>query len=70
MENTKPTSTPLPTTILLSDKDIASTEEERKQNGKIPYATAVGSIMYAIVVARHDLAHVVGVLNPYMSNLG
>ena len=62
MENAKPTSTPLPTTIRLSDRDSPSTEEERKLNGKIPYASAVGSIMYAMVATRPNLAYVVGML--------
>ena len=70
MENVKPTSTPLPTTIRLSDRDSPSTEEERKLNGKIPYASAVGSIMYAMVATRPDLAYVVGVVSRYMSNPG
>ena len=63
MSNVKPTSTPLLTTIQLSDRDSPSTEEERKLNGKIPYASAVGSIMYAMVANRADLAHTIGVIS-------
>ena len=70
MDNTKPTSTPLLMTIRLSDRDSPSTEEERKLNGKIPYASAIGSIMYAMVATRPDLAYVVGVVSRYMSNPG
>ena len=70
MDNAKPTSTPLPTTIRLSDRDSPSTEEERNLNEKIPYASVVASIMYAMVVTQSDLAHVVGVVSRYMSNLG
>ena len=70
MENAKPTPTPLPTTIQLSDKDSPSTEEERKLHGKIPYASAVGSFMYTMVVTWSDLAHIVGAVNRYMSNSG
>ena len=70
IENAKSVSTPLPTTIRLSDKDSPSTEEERKLNGKIPYSSVVGSIMYAMVVTRPDLAYVVGVVSLYMSNTG
>ena len=68
MENAKPTSTQLPPSIRLSDKDSPSTEEERKLNGKIPYASAVGSIMYAMVANRPNLAYVIGVVSRYMSN--
>ena len=70
MDNAKPTPTPLLTTIRLSDRDSPSTEEERKLNGKIPYASAIGSIMYAMVATRPDLAYVVGVDSRYMSNPG
>ena len=55
MDNAKPVSTPLPTTIQLSDRDSPSIEEERKLNGKIPYASAVGSIMYAMVATRSSV---------------
>ena len=45
-------------------------DKERELNGKIPYASAIGSIMYAMVVTRPDLAYVVGVVSRYMSNPG
>ena len=70
MDNAKPTSTPFSTTIRLSDRDSPSTEEKRKLNGKIPYASAVGSIMYAMVATRVDLAYAVWVVSRYMSNPG
>ena len=67
MENVKPTPISLPTLIRLSNRDSPSTDEKRELNGKIPYASAVGSIMYAMVVTRLDLAYVVGVVSRYMS---
>lgn len=33
----------------------------------VPYASVVGSLMYAMVCTRPDIAHVVGVLSRYMS---
>jgi hypothetical protein len=36
----------------------------------VPYASAVGTLMYAIICTRPDIAHVVGVLSRYMSKLG
>ena len=68
MDNVKPTLTPLRTTIRISHKDSPSIELERKLNGKIPYASTIGSIMYAMVATRPDLAYVVGVVSRYMSN--
>jgi len=36
---------------------------------KVPYASAVGSLMYAMVCTRPDIAHAVGVVRRYMNNL-
>ena len=36
----------------------------------VPYANAVGSLMYALVCTRPDIAHTVGVLSRYMSKPG
>ena len=33
----------------------------------VPYASAIGSLMYAMVCTRSDIAHAVGVLRRYMS---
>ena len=35
---------------------------------KFPYAQVVGSLMYAQVCSRPDIAYIVGVLGRYMSN--
>ena len=43
---------------------------EKKQMDKIPYAYAIGSIMYAQVCTRPDIAYVLGMLGRYQSNLG
>ena len=48
--------------------ETPSMESERELNGKIPYVSVVGNIMYAMVATRCDLAHVVGVGSRYMSN--
>ena len=37
---------------------------------RVPYASVVGSLMYALVCARLDIAHAMGVLSRYMSKLG
>jgi len=36
----------------------------------VPYASAVSSLMYAMVCTRPDIAHVVGVLSRFMSKPG
>ena len=43
---------------------------EAKEMQKIPYASAVGSLMYAQVCRRPDIAFIVGVLGRYLSNPG
>jgi hypothetical protein len=36
----------------------------------VPYGSAVGILMYAMVYTRPDIAHAVGFLSRYMSKLG
>ena len=36
----------------------------------VPYASVVGSLMYAMVVTRPDISHVVGVISRFMHNTG
>jgi hypothetical protein len=43
---------------------------EKEQMKNIPYASAVGSLMYAQVYTRPDIAFVVGMLGRYQSNPG
>eukprot|EP00253_Pinus_taeda_P022035 PITA_22035 len=46
------------------------TQEEEEDMSRVPYASAFGSLMYAMVCTRPDIAHVVGVLSRFMSKLG
>ena len=46
------------------------TQEEIDYMSKIPYSLAVGSLMYAMVCRRPDIAHAVGVVSTYMNNPG
>jgi len=43
---------------------------EREQMLNIPYASAVGSLMYAQVCTRPDIAFAIGMLGRYQSNPG
>jgi len=70
MDKAKMISTPLASHFKLSLKDCPSNDEEKKDMGKIPYASAVGSLMYAMVCTRPDIAHVVSVVSRFMSNPG
>ena len=37
---------------------------------KVPYASIVGSLIYAMVSTRPDIAYVMGVKSRYMADLG
>ena len=43
---------------------------EREQMKKIPYASAVGSLMYAQTCTRPDISFAVGMLGRYQSDPG
>ena len=44
------------------------TDEEKVSMEKIPYASAVGSLMYAMVCTRPDLAYSASLVSRFMSN--
>ena len=44
------------------------TVEESDHMALVPYASAVGSLMYAMVCTRPDIAHALGVVSRYMAN--
>jgi hypothetical protein len=45
-------------------------QEEEEDMSRVPYVSAVGSLMYAMVYTIPDIAHAVGVLSRYMSKPG
>lgn len=59
MDNAKPVSTPLASHFRLSTAQCSKSDEEIQAMSKVPYASAVGCLMYAIVCTRLDLAHAV-----------
>ena len=46
------------------------TQEEIDYMSRIPYSSTVGSLMYAMVCTRPDIAHAVGAVSRYMNNPG
>ncbi|KAE8688563.1 Retrovirus-related Pol polyprotein from transposon TNT 1-94 [Hibiscus syriacus] len=70
MQDAKPVSTPLGVHFRLSKEQSPKTEEERAHMVKVPYASAIGSLMYAMVCTRPDIAHAVGAVSRYMNNPG
>ena len=70
MNEVKPVSTPLGSHFKLNKEQSLKTEEKRDHMSKVPYALAIGSLMYVMVCTRLDIAHVVGVVSRFMSRLG
>ncbi|KAL4312354.1 hypothetical protein GQ457_01G013740 [Hibiscus cannabinus] len=70
MSNAKPVSTPLANHFKLSSELCPKTDKECEEMAKVPYASAVGCLMYAMVCTRPDLAHAVGHVCKYMSKPG
>eukprot|EP00253_Pinus_taeda_P026072 PITA_26072 len=61
---------PIPTSVRLSTKQGPKTQEEEEDMSCVPYASAVGNLMYAMVCNIPDIAHAVGVLSRFMSKPG
>ncbi|KAL0286172.1 UNVERIFIED_CONTAM: Retrovirus-related Pol polyprotein from transposon TNT 1-94 [Sesamum calycinum] len=55
---------------VLSKELCHKTEEEKKRMAKIPYASTVGSLIYAMMCTRPDLCFAVGMVSRYQSNPG
>ena len=70
MDNAKPVGCPLATHFKFSKEQMPTSDEEKAYMTRVPYASAVGSLMYAMVCTRPDIAHAVGVVSRYMSNPG
>jgi hypothetical protein len=61
---------PLTAGIKLSEEMCPKTPEERKRMENTPYASALGSLMYAMLFTRPDLCYAVGLLSRYQKNPG
>ena len=70
MINCAPRDTPMAKGDKFSLDQCPKNELERKDIKRFPYASAVGSLMYAQVCTRLDIAYIVGMLGRYLSNLG
>ncbi|KAE8668465.1 Flavonol synthase/flavanone 3-hydroxylase [Hibiscus syriacus] len=61
IQDCKPISNPLPINFKLSSSMSPSCEEERMEISRVPYASAVGSLMFAMICTRPDIAQAVEV---------
>lgn len=70
MAQSKLVSTPLAQHFKLTLEHSPQTDLEKTEIESFPYASAVGSIMYAMVCCRPDLAYSASVVSRFMSNSG
>ena len=56
--------------VALSDDQRPKTLEEENTMRKVPYASAVGNLMFAMLCTRPDICYSFGIVNRYQSNLG
>ena len=62
--------TPLPLHMKLSENGSPIGDKDKAYMAKVSYASAVGSLMYAMVCTRPDIANAVWVVSRYMANPG
>eukprot|EP00253_Pinus_taeda_P028110 PITA_28110 len=60
----------IPICVKLSVEQCPKTQEEEEDMSRVPYASAISSLMYVMVCTRPDRAHAVGVLNRFISKPG
>lgn len=70
MSTAKPIDTPSAANIHLSTAFAPKSAEENEYMSRVPYASAVGSLMYAMVCTRPDLAQAVSVVSRFMAQPG
>ena len=70
MGSSKPVSTQLAGHFKLSSKQCPTSEKDKEEMKKVPYALSVDSLMYAMVCTRPDIAHAIGVVSRFLSNPG
>jgi hypothetical protein len=70
MENSKKGNLPVVEGILLSVTQGTATKKEKSVMSNIPYASAIGSIMYAMLSSRPDVALALSLTSRYQSNPG
>ena len=70
MELSKKGFLPMSHGVKLSKTQCPSTTDERSRMSGIPYASAVGSIMYAMICTRLDVSYALSVVRRYQADPG
>jgi ATP-binding cassette subfamily B (MDR/TAP) protein 1 len=70
MHDAKFLSTPIASHFKLSALQCSTSKYDIEYISRVPYSSAVGSLMYAIVCSRPDLSHAMSLVSRYMANPG
>ena len=70
MENSKKGTLPFRHGVYLSKEQSPKTLEQKEHMSRIPFASAVGSLMYAMLCTRPDISYAVGIVSRYQSDPG
>ena len=68
MHHSKPVDTPVEKGLTLSLDQYTKTDQEKEKMKDVPYANAVGSLMYAMLYTLPDICFAVGLVSRYLSN--
>ena len=63
MHDSKPVSTPIASHFKLSSSQCPSTDSDFDYMSKVPYSSAVSSLMYAMVCSRPDLSYAMSLVS-------
>jgi len=70
LTNAKPISTPMVTGMQFSIEQGPSTVNQAARMRGVPYAEAISSVLWPVVISRPDEAHTVGILSQFIQNPG
>ena len=68
MQDSKRGFLPMSHSVQLSKTQCPSTTDERSIMSRVPYASAIGSIMYAMLCTRPDVSYALSVTSRYQAN--
>jgi hypothetical protein len=70
MDKAKKGSLPMLSGKILSKAQCLATVKDRDTMSKVPYASAIGSIMYAMLCTRPDVSNTLSLTSRYQSDPG
>ena len=70
MQDSKRNFLPMSHCIKFSKSQCLTTKDERERMDKIPYASAIGSIMYDMLCTRPDVSCALSMISRFQSNPG